>query len=191
MTTTATAIREAIYSRLSTLPGYAKVRRELTPQLQPSDLPCLSIAIVSEDMVEDGDANTGEPHFITNITIGISVARGFDNPVTLAGEIDSDVDAIETKLLTDPSFVPPSTSYPPPVEAEPALFEAVTRITRRREYPFDGEAYFCELRLEVTFETRIIFIPLTPDEFQKVRMTSYPIGHPDAPIITSEFELDQ
>lgn len=190
MTTVATAIREAIYKRLSTLPGYVKIAREFTPQRQPSDLPSLSIAIISEDMTPYGDANAGEPHFVSSVVIGISVTRGFDDPVTLAGEIDADIDTIESMLLTDPSFVPPSTSYPPAGQ-EPELFEAVTRITRRREYPFDGEAYFCELRLEMTFETRVIFVPVTPHALLTVHMETRPSGHPDAPPVESEFELEQ
>jgi hypothetical protein len=163
----AVPIREAIFRRVSTLDGYAKYRRVLEPQLQPDDLPCISVAILSETMSPDGDINAGVPHFISLVTIGISVIRGFEDTSFLDGKIDADISDIETKLLTDPTFV----------ELVPtALFEGITQITRRRLYPQDGETYFCELRLEMTFQTRVDYPPDITTPFSGVSMQTATAG---------------
>ena len=175
MTTQATKIRNAVYDRLATLRGYNSFRKTPVPQVQPKDLPSLAVYIMSENMVPDGDANAGEPHYVSDVTVAISVIRGFDDPAVLAGSIDEDIDAIETKLLTDPKFV----GFGPN-----ALFEAVPRIQRRRLYPNagkDGETYFAELRLEMTFQTRCSFEPVIPDNFDGVTISARPWTHGHQP----------
>ena len=82
-------------------------------------------------------------------TIGISVIRGFDDPVVTDGEIDTDVDAILDILLRDLTFV----GVPPAGEG---LFEGVTRIDRLRLFAQQGETYFVETRLELDFEYRAL-----------------------------------
>lgn len=180
MTTAAFEIREAIIERLSDLPGYkALPRRVPLPQLQPNDLPRLSVFIMGERLTPDGDAGAGEPSFVCEVTIGISDMRGFSTPMVLDGQNDAAVDAIEARLLTDPSFV--RGVDPSKAEDDPArypLFEAVTGITRRRIYPQDGEAYFAELRLEMTFRTWVNFPPNVPDAFLDMAVTLKPSGEP-------------
>lgn len=153
------------------------------PQLQPLDLPCLSVGIISETMTPDGDANAGDPHFMSHVTIGIGVVRGFDDTSVLDGRIDADITDIETKLLTDPTFVRlwPGT-----------LFEGVIQITRRRLYPQDGETYFCELRLEMTFETRVEYPPAITSPFAGFSMQTSPVGaSAGTPRIETRITLDQ
>ncbi|WP_342106298.1 hypothetical protein [Methylobacterium sp. SI9] len=173
MTTAAFDIREAIIQRLSDLPGYkALPRRVPLPQLQPTDLPRLSVFIMGERLTPDGDAGASEPHFVTEITIGISDMRGFATAIVLDGQNDAAVDAIEERLLCDPSFTR---------KGPDALFEAVTGITRRRIYPQDGETFFAELRLEMTFRLRVDFPPFVPDRFLDMAVTLNRPGHPGAP----------
>lgn len=169
MTTAATEIREAVIARLSDLPGYKKLpRRVPLPQQQPSDLPQLSVFIMGERLTPDGDANAAEPSFVTEITIGISDMRGFATTDVLDGQNDTAVDAIEERLLCDPSFT---------TKGPDALFEAVTGITRRRLYPQDGETYFAELRLEMTFRLRVDYPPNVPDAFLDMAVTLKRPGH--------------
>jgi hypothetical protein len=183
VSTNALAIREAIFVRMQTLPGYAKYRRVLTPQIHPTDLPCLSVSIVSEVMSPDGDENAGEPRFISDTVIGISVVRGFADPVALDGQVDIDVDTIEQKLLTDPTFVRFGPS---------ALFEGVTQITRRRLYPFEGETYFLELRLEMSFRSRVDFEPQITSPFAGVLMNTVPVGGTESTLpIQSVFPVSE
>jgi len=182
MTTEATAIRDAIVDRLKTLPGYKKPPRKVPlPQQQPTDLPQLSVFIMGERLMPDGDPEEGDLRFVSEVTIGISDMRGFEKPDVLDGQNDAAVDAIEKRLLTDASFT---------IMGPDALFEAVTGITRRRNYPQDGETYFAELRLEMTFRKRLEFWPETPDDLRHLKITTRPAGaSPEAPPISSRIDL--
>lgn len=180
MTTAATRLREAIITRLAELPGYNdEIRRTPNPQLQPDKLPSLSVYITGERLTPDGDDNAGPPAFESEITIAISDVRGFEHPTVLDGSVDAAVDLIEATLLTDMSFVG---------FGENAFFEAVTGITRRRMFPQNGETYFAELRLEMTFMLRVGFDPVITDDLEQVEITSTysevaPGQHPRARVI--------
>ena len=169
MTTAATAIREAVHTRLAGLPGYASRNRTPVPQIQVEDLPALSVFIMGERLTPDGDDNAGTLDFESSVTLGVSVVRGFADPAVLDGSIDADVDAIEARLLTDPTFAR---------FGQDALFEAVTGLTRRRLYPQDGETYLAELRLEITFRTRVTFEPAIADDFARLDVTARQLGRP-------------
>lgn len=169
LTTQATAIRDAIFVRLSALPGYARKRKTPVPQLQPDDLPALSVFLIREQLNADGDANAGDPHFLSLITIGIASTRGFNDPVVTDGKLDADVDLIENKLLTDASFVHFGLDPPP-------LFEGVQAIVRTHVYAKDGETYFAEARLELTFVTRVDFQPVITDDYEGLDITVRPLG---------------
>ena len=154
MSTDALRIRDAITRRLSYLPGLAvtTIRNQPIPQLQTDELPGLLVVIMGETLTPDGDANTGEPHFEADITIGISIVEGYDTPERIDGDVDAMITSIETALLTDPTFVRRVDPSKDPDDPERyPLFEAVTRIQRRRLFPQDGEMYLGELRVEITF----------------------------------------
>lgn len=110
MTTLAYLIREAIIQRI-TITDYKIVRRTPVPQLQPDKLPALSIYIMQTAGTSDGDDNAAEPRIVSQDTIGISVARGFEDTVTMEGRLDLEVASIQDKLLSDPSFVRFRASY--------------------------------------------------------------------------------
>lgn len=215
--TTAAAIRDAIYDRLQS--GYVLSRKTPFPQLQPENLPALSVFVLQGRFVPDGEANVAEPRFTKEDTIAISIARGFEDPVVLEGAIDAEVDLILTNLLCDPTFVRFSGGLPRnsaeawvvgqrvyfdddsqrativatgnflmgfaagnvlagSVTADVVpLFEAVTGIVRRWVFPKDGETYFAELRLEITFESRSAFPPVVEDDLESIRVTTaFPLG---------------
>lgn len=215
----AVIIRDAILDRLSALGGYTTKRKTPVPQLQPEQLPALSVFVLAGRAAPDGDENAGEVRLIWDETIGISVARGFADTATLEGQIQAEVDAILNALLTDPTFV----RFPGP-RAKPqgetwsagdaiywdisakrattvaqnnlrmgtaltaaaatantgqvdALFEGVMGATRRWMFPQDGETYFAELRLEITFRTRADYPPVITDDFELLRVTTaFPAG---------------
>ncbi|MFB0491955.1 hypothetical protein ABIE45_004541 [Methylobacterium sp. OAE515] len=173
MTTDATKIRDAIVDRLATLPGYKTPPRKIPlPQQQPDKLPQISVFIMGERLAPDGDAGAGEPSFNSEVTIGISDMRGFATTDVLDGQNDAAVDAIEARLLSDPTFVRGvDLSKDEDDPARYPLFEAVTGITRRRIYPQDGETYFAELRLEMTFRVWVNFSPNVPDAFLDMAVT--------------------
>ena len=179
MSTDALRIRDAIVDRLRVLPGLPvmTLRTQPVPQLQEDELPGLLVVIMGETLSPDGDANTGEPHFEADITIGISIVEGYDTPERIDGDIDAMITLIENALLTDPTFVrgvDPAKALDDP-ERYP-LFEAVTRIQRRRLFPQEGEMYLGELRVEITFFKRISFEPVIPDMLEHVVITARPAG---------------
>jgi hypothetical protein len=182
VTSPAIQIRDAIVDRLSAASvsrPYGKIRKTPLPQAQPTDLPLLSVFIMSENATRDGE---GYPQFETSITIGISVIRGFDDPVTLEGAIDEDINLVETALLTDPTFVK---------HAPDSLFESIESMKRTRLYPQDGETYFCELRLEMVFLARVVFVPVVPDDFEKMIVETKSLDTSDnTPLIWSEYDQD-
>ncbi|MGV1793855.1 hypothetical protein [Rhizobium sp. A37_96] len=167
MTSHTTAIREAIYNRLSNLPGYATIRKQGTPTLAVDDLPALSIFIADERLDPDGDANAGPPKFGVTATIIVAVSRGFDDPSVTDGVIDSDIDAIESTLLTDPTFVGFAAD-------QSARFESINGIRRRRIFEKEGESYFLELQLEFQFFYRWIYNPVINDNFTTLSVTAKP-----------------
>lgn len=178
MTTEATQIRDAIFTRLSRLAGYKKFRKTPVPQLQRNQLPALSVYTPTEDWSPPEEiAFQGEPRFINHATISISVMRGFDDPVVLEGLIDADMDAIENTLLTDATFI----------GGEDQLIEGIVRIQRRRAYPLDGEAYFAELRLDITFQFQTFWPPVVPDAFTSVKVSIEPNGDAAA-TVTSDHQ---
>jgi hypothetical protein len=168
MTTNSRAIRDAITERLTGqdwLPVRI-IRNQPLPQLQTDELPGLMVVIMSENMTPDGDANCGPPSYEVDTTIGISLVAGFDEATALDSDIDEIVDKIEDALLRDSSFLHFYGSGSPP------LFESITRITRRRLFPQDGESYFMELRLEMTFMHRVTYEPNVPDDYKKTVLTA-------------------
>jgi hypothetical protein len=175
-------IRDQIVSRLqaaTALAPYGKIRKTPLPQAQPSDLPILSVFVMNEQSSRDGE---GYPQFERNITIGISVVRGFEDPVTLDGEIDGDIALIENTLLTDPTFVG---------KTPQGYFESVEGMTCRRLFPQVAETYVCELRLEMTFKTRVDFDPIVVDDFKKMVVDTKPLDTSDnTPLIRSEYDQD-
>ncbi len=185
MTTAATRIRDAIVDRLTPVVSWGKVRKTQLPQLQPTDLPALSVFIMGERLGPDGDTNAGEPRFESETTIGISVVRGFDETLVLDGLMDVEVDSLEATLLSDPTFV---RSYHDSVD--PPFFESVESITRRRLFPQTGETYFAELRLEMVFMVRVDFPPNLSATLDHVRMTSAPANSGEhTPTISVDIDL--
>lgn len=193
MSTDALRIRDAITDRLKVLPGLPAmtIRNQPIPQLQEDELPGLLVVIMGETLSPDGDANAGPPRFEAEITIGISLVEGYDTPERIDGDIDALITLIETTLLTDPSFVSkqdPSKAWDDP-ERFP-LFEAVTRIQRRRLFPQEGEMYLGELRIEMTFAKRVVYDPGVCEDLKHLVFTTRPLGHaPNTPAVTIHVDV--
>lgn len=193
MPSSSTLIREAIIERLQGqdwLPVKA-VRRQPRPQIQPNNLPALLVILVDELETPEDEANTGPPRFISEVTVGISVVIGQQPPEQLDADLDDIVDRIRSHLLTDPTFVrgvDPAKDEDDP-ERYP-LFEAVSKVRRGRLFPQDGETYFAEGRLEITFLARTNYEPVIPDELEHVVITARPAGAgPGTPAIGLTIDL--
>ena len=165
--TDATAIRDAIFVLLQTLPGYTKVRKTPVRQLSAADCPALTVILGDEIAQADEDATAGPPHFVHETTYHVSVLRGLTDPVTLDGQIDADLDTIQTLLLCNIGLN--------------QMIEGITGMRRARAYPQIGETYFVEMRFEITVQYRSIWNPVIPDNFTGMDVQSMPegVGGPD------------
>lgn len=179
MPSEATKIREAIIERLTGqdwLPvnGF---RRQVRPQLQEEELPALLVVIADELESPEDEANTGQPRFMNEVTIGISYCVGYSTPEDLDEQLDRATNGIRKRLLQDPTFVrgiDPSKAVDDP-DRYP-LFEAVTKVRRGRLFPQEGASYFAEGRVELTFQFRTAYDPDIDDVLEHVVITARPAG---------------
>lgn len=179
MPSPATQIRDAIATRLtgrSWLP-VTTLRKQVRPQLQEEDLPALVVVVADEQETPEDEANTGQPRFTNEVTIGISYCVSLKLPEDLDDLLDAATDQIRATLLTDPTFVrgvDPSKALNDP--ARYPLFEAVTKVRRGRLFPQAGATYFAEGRLELTFQFRTSYDPVIPDMLEHVTFAARPNG---------------
>jgi hypothetical protein len=99
------AIRDAIANRLFELPGYASFSLVRIATIQPDQLPSLTVSLVEETKIPDGDPNAGESRFLSTPSVLVSILRKAGDPVVLQGRADEEADLIENLLLCDPTFV--------------------------------------------------------------------------------------
>lgn len=165
--TTVIDLRNAIYDRIQDPGIYVLQRKTPMPTLQSSQLPALSVFILSGRGSPDGDANTGDIRLINDETIAISIARRLDDPVLAEGRIDVELEEIKNKLFTDPTFVFFGGGF---------FFEALISTNRRWGFPKEGDGYFIELQFEMTFRRRQRFEPVIPDDYKKTTLTTRPLG---------------
>lgn len=162
--TRAHQIVDAILAILQDVSGptglYKTIRRTPYRTLLPTDLPALTVFILREDFSADGGVNQGFIKFKNNITIGIAVARGFNEVGGLDGDIDTDADLIRRSLLTNAQF---TKRY-----QWGGLFEGVPTMSRSQTWPQDAEAFMVELRLELVFTVRQWFFPIITDHLYEM-----------------------
>lgn len=187
--TQAATIRDAIVSRVKALqvgtapkvaPRFKHVQDDPLPQLQPDTFPAAAVFILSEEMSPDGDGNEGPIKFVSDATIAISIARGGGTVKDLSGKVDDDADVILAALFEDPEF----TQF-----GDDALFESVERIERRRIFPQEGEAYFGELRLAITFRSRVEYAPRLVNDYEGSTVEVRPLTHPNADKIVARWDV--
>jgi hypothetical protein len=231
VSTPALAIRDAIFDRVNGWPGFNEFRRAPHVQVHPDKLPSLAVYLMGETMRPDGDANAGEPKFVSDVVVAVAVIRKAGDAAALEGAIDVDVTDIETALLSDMNFVhfkgevkapagetwtlgdpvywnydlkhatnnPDGAALTGFAEAElrvpgywrvSELFEGVTQITRRHSFPQNGETYFAEVRLEMTFQVRVGFDPVVPDDYRRtVLITRQLNADPNSPSLTTVIDV--
>jgi hypothetical protein len=157
----AIAIRDAVFSFFSPLVPHAflTARKVGMPTLNPDELPNISIYTLAEDAPALGLPNMGIIKYRNDMTLAISVTRGFSDPVYLQGGLESDVQFIKNTLLTDADFTR---------RWYGALFESIPSFRTRYVFTDGGEAYFAELRLEMVFRFSEVYTPVITDEFREL-----------------------
>ena len=160
-------IRDAIYDRIQAVgaawPGspIKTVRKVGMPPLQPTDLPSVSIFTMREVAPAWGTADLMIPlNYNNTATIGLSICRGFDDPVFLQGGIETDALFVKNLLMTDVTFA--ARRWPG------AMFEAVESIGVQQLFNQEGETYFGEIRLEFAFRFQEPFFPIVTDRLKQI-----------------------
>jgi hypothetical protein len=178
-------LRNAIYDRVTAVSGYTytTTRKTPLPTLSSKLLPALAVFILGGDGQPDGDANVGNIRLINDDTVALSIVRGMDDPATLEGNIEAELQVLKNALFTDPTFVHFNNDF---------FFEALMRTRRRWLFPQNGDEYYIELRFEMTFRTRETFDPVIADTYQKTILTTRPAGKDiHTPAIVTEIDLAQ
>ena len=122
----------------------------------------LSVFLMAEDAPALGLPNMGIIKYTNDTTLGISVTRGFDDPIYLQGGLESDSQFIKNALLTNAQFTR---------RWYGALFESIPSYRQRYLYMSEGEAYFAELRLEMVFRFPEVYVPDIEDELKEIAVT--------------------
>lgn len=175
MTTHATTIRNAVFDLAKTVQGFKTLRKTPMPTYSTADLPSLSVFLLSETGAPDGDENAGEPRFIHDARIGLSVV--IQNDDTEAAEIDIDglLDQIENQVYAKLH--------------DSVIFDGFTGFQRTYSFPRDGETYFLEARLQITIRFRTSWPPTITDAFEDMVVTTDIKA--DAPTVTTHIDLPQ
>jgi hypothetical protein len=184
MSTLSVQIRDAAFTRITTvITSFASTRKTPFPTIQTDQVPALGVFLLREQYSPDGDADVGPPRYVTDATIAIAVVNLSSDPAVLDGSIDSDVDLILDTLLCDPTFL----DLRDTVTGQP-IIEAIPQITRTTRFPKEGETYYCEVSLQMTFRFRCFFEPLAPNELEIVSVQAEPFGSAGA-TFTTQFDV--
>jgi hypothetical protein len=167
----ATQIRDAMFDRITAAVPFKTARKVPIPPLQPDQLPALGVYLMSQRSTPDGDANVGVPRYIDNALISVMLIYAAGDPRVLEGVVDAQIDLIERLLLCDSTFLQMLD-----VETGEPIIESVPERVRTYQYPKDGETYYLEARLQMTFQFRSYFQPLAPNMLQQIMVTSQAFG---------------
>lgn len=162
MTAYATAIRDKAYEIVAELGLFETLRIVPTFQWQPEQAPAVGVYLRRDRMEAEGDANSAEPSFLHNVTIGISILTRANDPEELVAVTDEPANKVVEELLTRPDFL--------------ALFEAVTDVDQSPTYAPNASAYITENRIEFTVQFRSDWPPQIADEYAGASITTRPSG---------------
>ena len=183
-------IRDAIYDRIIAVgagwPGspIKTVRKVGMPPLQPTDLPSVSIFTMREVAPAFGQAEVMNPLNYRNVTTtGISICRGFNDPVFLQGGIETDALFVKNLLMTDVTFA--ARRWPE------QYFDGVEGINVTQVFNQEGETYFGEIRLEFTFRFQEPYFPIITDRLKEIDIKLRNRIRRDVPPFRGEIDLPQ
>jgi len=103
------------------------------------------------------------PQFDHETVVGLSIATAGPDPESLENDIQRKTDLMLRVLLTDPTFV----TFNPRLH----LFDGIDSIERQRIFPKDGETFFAEERVAITFLAYSSFEPRIDDDYERTVLT--------------------
>lgn len=182
MSTVATYIRDQIVARIGTLYAWKTVRKVPTITTQNDQFPRLGVYLVRESENPDGDANAGVPRYLDDTVISISVMDNLSKPEVLEGSVDAMIDNIKNTLLEDYTFVSLA-------DASGNIFlDSIPNISRTYNFPNNGESYYIECRLQMTFRFNVKYDPILPNLLRTVMVDARPNNDPVP--IGQPYEID-
>lgn len=170
--TPATYIRDQVYTRIEKLFAWKSKVKVPTVTTQGDQFPRLGVYLVRETENPDGDANVGPPRYIDEVVIAISVMDAMYKPEVLEGSVDAMIDAIKNKLLQDITFVSLKN------EQGQFMLDSIPNISRTYQFPNNGETYYIECRLQMTFRFNVQYEPITPNAFKTLAVDARPNDDP-------------
>jgi hypothetical protein len=142
---------------------FLSTRKLPFPTIQADQLPGLGVYLLREQMSPDGDDNVGPPRYMVDAVISVMIIDLASDPSVLEGSIDSKIDQVEETLLTDYTFLDLRESA-----TDQPIIESVPQITRTYQFPRDGDRYYIEARLQMTFRFRCKFPPKLINDLHEI-----------------------
>lgn len=170
--TPATYIRDQVFDRIKTLYAWKVTRKVPTVTTQGDQFPRLGVYLVRETENPDGDANVGPPRYVDEVVIAISVMDALSKPEVLEGSVDVLIDGIKNKLLQDITFVSLKDAN------GVFMLDSIPTISRTYNFPNNGETYYIECRLQMSFRFNVQYEPLTPNAFKTLYVDARPNNDP-------------
>ncbi|GGC90382.1 hypothetical protein [Chelatococcus reniformis] len=177
MTPEAIEIRDAAVALLADNGGLFKLVSIVPVDVEPDDqLPSLMVMAWREQAKADGDAFSGEPHFVNDLTLVFAFKVKANAREATAAPLYKRMRWVLNKLLTSPAWL--------------AHIEGVTSYSSSVSIPRDGETWFAQgtIEMQVQFSTR--WEPVVPDDYLGTDLVARPFGH-DANTPEIRVTLDQ
>jgi hypothetical protein len=149
--------------------------------LQPEELDFIGVFAIRDRMKAHGDPRSGMPRFDHEATIGISIATSGATPTQAENDVQRKTDVMLWTLFTDPTFV----TFNP----RDHLFDGIESVERTRLFPRDGDTFFIEERVAITFLAYSSFEPRVEDDYMRTVLTVQQPQNPQSP--TLKVVIDQ
>jgi hypothetical protein len=174
-------IRIGWLERLRLIPPFnsaAKVVRTIARPTQIEHIPFLGAYFLDENGGPDGDANAGEPRFVTTLKLGFSWIILDNDPEEAEDKLDVAYWSF-MKILHDPAWK----DFGNGIRCEAITDYALDKIYGNRI----NETPVAEMQMQITLTHRIYFDPIIDDAFEVLHSTTEQAGMDPAevrPIIT-------
>jgi len=182
-------VRDAALTRLKTFSFFQgfTFRRSHAFKILPDLMPYCCVYFLAENLSEDGNNNTGEVRFSSELRLGFSVILVNNDPDEMEDRLDDAYQVIFDGLLRDPTFY----------HNDRYEVEAFTRGSRMHFYGIAGlqnnETPYAELRAEITCDLGAIeYEPRVEDMLETIHVeTVHPPGDTENQHVFSVYDMDQ
>lgn len=163
MTPTAIEIRDAAFDLLKASPLFRVVTTN-PEDLEPADqFPSLMIWAARETMRPSGDAVSGEPHYVNELTLVFDINLRRNQRADIPSALAQREQFVLNTLLCSPDWL--------------NLHEGVTSIDSSQSMPRNGETWYGQSVTQMTLQYSSRWEPAVPDDYARTTLTTRPLGH--------------